>query len=161
MCSPAGELPAQAFRKPVQSRHHRAIDRSVRRGSVRDQVLRATLLSRALFDFGILEVGSPLLVLGAGGCGVALALSASYHGANVVVVEYEHRPFTTIRKGVYRTVDPTEYDWPHEHWSNGTLPLAKRVAAVMARTVASTLEPALPLLRLSASDLVDAWTLAY
>ena len=115
---------------------------SVRTGSVRDQMVRATLLAHALIDTGVIAIDpradedgnllddeqtreelTRLLILGAGVAGVSLALSAAERGANVIVVEEDSDPFSTIRGCYWRTVDPTEYDWPHPHWRTGALPI--------------------------------------
>ncbi|WP_407947541.1 NAD(P)-binding protein [Paraburkholderia polaris] len=101
----------------------------VRTGSVRDQLLRAALMCDALLSAGIVDVevtderARSLLVLGAGVAGVALALSAAERGAHVTVVERDTEPFGTLRDCYWRTVDPTEYDWPHDHWHLGKLPI--------------------------------------
>jgi hypothetical protein len=106
---------------------------SVRTGNVRDQLIRAVLLGDALITSGVvpeptaseLERGirPKMLVLGAGAAGLALALSAAQRGVNVTVVEKDRLPFGTLRTCYWRTVDPTEYDWPHPHWHQGTLPI--------------------------------------
>src|SRR6266849_982746 len=60
---------------------------SVRTGSVRDQLIRATLLADALHESGLINDQAPLLIMGAGVAGVALGLAAADRGVNVTVVE--------------------------------------------------------------------------
>ncbi|MDM0108652.1 FAD-binding protein [Variovorax sp. J22R24] len=107
---------------------------SLRTGNVRDQLLRATLLAQGLLDEGILSSASKLLVLGGGAAGMTVAMTAAEGGVNVTVIEKDAAPFSTLLQASFRRVDPTEYDWPHAHWTKGVFPFGMR-SAVLPQTV--------------------------
>ncbi len=146
---------------------------SVRTGSVRDQLIRATLLADALLRSGLVAVQrrdsddeqkaikrKRLLVLGAGVAGVALGLSAAEQGADVTIVEKETYPFGTLASCYWRTVDPTEYDWPHQHWNQGSLPIVLPGAPVATGPGGpqSPIQLPLPPSRLTGSRLAGVWS---
>jgi len=96
----------------------------LRTGSVRDQLLRSTLLACALREANLIGPGAAnkLLVLGAGASGMNLAIQAAELGVSVDVLELEATPFNTLYKASWRRIDPVEYDWPHAHYQRGVFP---------------------------------------
>lgn len=119
----------------------------LRTGSVRDQLLRSTLLAQALAEERLIGPSLPLLVLGAGAAGMNAALTAAECGVDVDVIERESEPFGTFRQAVWRTIDPVEYDWPHEHHDAGVFPT---VGSIPLTQHAGT-----------ACDLADLWTVEW
>ena len=96
----------------------------LRTGSVRDQLLRASLLANCLRDEKAIFGSSELLVIGAGAAGMCAALTAAKRGVNVTVVEKEASPFFTFYSAAWREIDPVEYDWPHDHYNLGHFPIS-------------------------------------
>jgi hypothetical protein len=105
--------PVQIFHRVGANRYELS---GLRTGSVRDQILRAEMLTRSLVDCGSVGEGRALLVVGGGGAGVAAALCAICHGVPVTMIERERAPFVTQLGVATRHLDPTEFDWPHAHW---------------------------------------------
>lgn len=95
-----------------------------RTGSIRDQLLRASLVANCLIDTHEISSALELLVIGAGAAGMCAAMSAAYRGINVTVVERGSAPFITFFRACWRRVDPCEYDWPHPHFQQGMFPRA-------------------------------------
>ncbi len=93
-----------------------------RTGSIRDQLIRASLVANSLIDVNEISSADALLVIGAGAAGMCAAMSAAYRGANVTVVERGLAPFATFFRARWRRVDPCEYDWPHPHCIQGRFP---------------------------------------
>lgn len=106
----------------------------LRPASVRDQLLRSTLLVRSLLEEGLILRGKDdrgLLIYGGGVAGINAAMEAAKHGVNATVVEKSdtrplpsepvgsRRLFSTFSQCMSRKVDATEYDWPHEGWQKG------------------------------------------
>ena len=116
----------------------------LRTGSIRDQLLRSTLVVQCLVDEGIVDRFRPLLVFGAGAAGVNAALVAAKRGVSVDVLEREPHPFATLALADWRRVDPVEYDWPHPHCRDACFPAHAR---------------GIPLVQTSgtAADLAHAW----
>ncbi|SDJ46944.1 hypothetical protein SAMN04487926_1538 [Paraburkholderia steynii] len=87
----------------------------LRTGSVRDQMLRAILLTESLVQDSR-EISekkdSGLLVIGAGVAGVTCALIAAKLNVQVTLVEIKPKAFTTLQRAQFRRIDPFEYDWP-------------------------------------------------
>lgn len=106
----------------------------LRTGSVRDQLLRSTLIVNSLCAEGAIGVGFPLLVFGAGAAGMNAAMLAAARHVDVTVVELTTNVFPSISASWLRRIDPTEYDWPHGHWRAarfpmvGTIPLPQTAA---------------------------------
>jgi hypothetical protein len=95
----------------------------VRTGSIRDQLLRSTLLVEALGDTGMIASNKPLLVFGAGAAGMNAAIhAAKSYRTNVTVIEKDHVLFSTLSAAWSRRVNPTEFDWPHSHYPVGVFP---------------------------------------
>jgi hypothetical protein len=87
----------------------------LRTGSVRDQMLRAILLTEALVrDSKEItdKTNYGLLVIGGGVAGVACALIAAKLNVQVTLVEIRRKPFFTLQHARSRRIDPFEYDWP-------------------------------------------------
>lgn len=93
-----------------------------RTGSIRDQLLRASLVANSLVDIKEISRAEDLLVIGAGAAGMCAAMSAAFRGINVTVVERNRVPFATFFRARWRRVDPCEYDWPHPHFQQGLFP---------------------------------------
>lgn len=103
---------------------HRCYDLTgVRTGSVRDQLLRSTMVVNALASSGVIRVGFPLLIFGAGAAGMNAAMLAAARRVDVTVVELRRSLFSGISGCTLRRIDPTEYDWPHEHWKTARFPM--------------------------------------
>ena len=92
----------------------------LRTGSVRDQIMRAQLLVERLLGSGDVN-DEPLLVVGGGAAGICAALTASRLGRDVTLVEQYASPFRTQARVTTRWLDPTEFDWPHAHWTKGDM----------------------------------------
>ena len=138
---------------------------NVRTGSVRDQLLRATLLAHTLFATGLIKAPSglsgALLVLGAGPAGIALALAAAEYGVDVTVIELQQDPFYMLRNSRRRIIDPTEYDWPQPHWQHGKLPLDTRKGPLTALNGLTRMEIPLPVFRHDGATLAAVWSNVY
>jgi hypothetical protein len=138
---------------PVLAMHRHADRRyeltSLRTGSLRDQMLRATTLVERLLNqklIGPQHPGHlPLLVVGAGAAGVCAALRASRLGVDTCLVESRRQPLM-VQKGVNtRRIDPVEFDWPHPHWqaaqfpAQPQLPLGRHLPLAFPTELASVL----------------------
>src|SRR5690242_3041515 len=87
--------------------------------SIRDQMLRGLLLvDRALHE-DLIGPKSPLLVVGAGACGATAALHAAEEGVPTLLVDRKDQAFSLQRNCKSRWIDPTQYDWPLDHWNQG------------------------------------------
>lgn len=99
---------------------HRVFERvynltGIRTGSVRDQMLRALLLTQSLHSDKTEITDRPngrLLVVGGGVAGVTCALVASSLNVDVTLIEKESSFFSTFAQARSRRIDPYEYDWP-------------------------------------------------
>ena len=96
----------------------------LRTGSVRDQLLRSSLVTHCLADEGLITKSRKLLVFGAGAAGLNAAITAADRGISVDVIEVNQDPFASFRLASWRRVDPVEYDWPHAHYNAGVFPWA-------------------------------------
>lgn len=94
----------------------------LRTGSIRDQLLRSTLVVQCLADEGIIDRSRPLLVFGAGAAGMNAAIVAAKRGVSADVLERTDNEFATMLQSDWRRVDPVEYDWPHPHCRDGCFP---------------------------------------
>ncbi|MFL6676482.1 MAG: hypothetical protein ACJ8LG_24725 [Massilia sp.] len=106
----------------------------VRTGSVRDQLLRSTMVVNALASEGLIGRGRALLVYGAGPAGMNAAMQAAAHHADVTVIERAAVKFSTISAAWWRRVDATEYDWPHNHWKAGVFPFRGTIPLMQTST---------------------------
>lgn len=114
-------MPNQALAFHRVSRHVYDLT-GLRTGSVRDQLLRSSLVIHCLFDEGLISRSQPLLVLGAGAAGINAAITAADLGVTVDVIELNVDPFASFRLASWRRIDPVEYDWPHSHYNAGVFP---------------------------------------
>jgi hypothetical protein len=125
--------------------------------SIRDQMLRAYLLVNRCIDAKLIASDRPLLVIGGGIGGVIATMTAAENGIPVVLVE--EQPSLFWRQLVCdRHLDPTEYDWPAEHWAAATYPFP--IAAVSALAAPPPPRPSMPLRYLAApaNVLAARWT---
>ncbi|MGD0107996.1 MAG: hypothetical protein ABSC06_28775 [Rhodopila sp.] len=92
--------------------------------SIRDQMLRGVLLARRLVECGYINsTDRPLLVVGAGAGGATAAITAAIDKKiPTVLVEYHPSPFLAQACARTRFVDPTQYDWPLDHWPRAKFP---------------------------------------
>ena len=92
--------------------------------SIRDQMVRGqTIVERAL-EAGLIggEGHRPLLVAGAGAAGATAAIHAASRGVPTVLLDRDASPFTRQARCATRWIDPTQYDWPVDHWRRGVCP---------------------------------------
>jgi hypothetical protein len=92
--------------------------------SIRDQLVRAQVLTQRLLDSGVLAAGSKLLVVGAGAAGATVAILAARRGVEVVVADRGVAPFALQLHCDTRWIDPVQYDWPAQHCSRGRWPVS-------------------------------------
>jgi len=78
--------------------------------SIRDQIVRATLLVRDLIESG--QPCKEILVVGAGIAGVCAAVEAARKKVRVVCVDTNDRPFKLQHVTSHRHVGPYMYEWP-------------------------------------------------
>ena len=91
--------------------------------SIRDQMLRGQLIVDRALEAGYIDgYGRDLLVVGAGAAGATAAIHAAGKGVSTWLIEQETGPFYRQANCSSRWVDPTQYDWPQEHWSEGKYP---------------------------------------
>jgi hypothetical protein len=105
--------------------------------SIRDQMIRGRMIVDRAYERGIITgasatsrsgydgdedpfaAGGELLVVGAGAAGVTAALRAAGHGIKTTLIEFEFAPFLRQASCQSRWIDPTQYDWPANHWGIG------------------------------------------
>ncbi|MGA2600845.1 MAG: FAD-dependent oxidoreductase, partial [Bryobacteraceae bacterium] len=89
----------------------------------------------------IISSSRDLLVLGGGAGGVTAAIRAAQLGIKTTLVEASHHCFGRQKGCTTRWVDPTQYDWPADHWDRGVypwappampLPWAEQISSVIA-----------------------------
>jgi hypothetical protein len=81
--------------------------------SIRDQVVRAQLVVRALKQGGLTnEDSDPLLICGAGVAGLAAAMEAEALGMPFILIEKKIGPAGVLAGTGTRYVSPTMYEWP-------------------------------------------------
>jgi Pyridine nucleotide-disulphide oxidoreductase len=89
--------------------------------AIRDQMVRAMMLADELPEWLQQEHGAgfmewPILVIGAGACGMTAAAALARQGFRVLTIDRSNRPFSVQRNCTSRWVSPTQYDWPLDHW---------------------------------------------
>jgi hypothetical protein len=95
--------------------------------SIRDQIVRAALLGRAL-PVWLRETDKgngqklPILVVGGGASGITVAVELARQGFAVEVVDRAPGPFSLQRPCTTRWLDGVQYDWPLDHWTAGIFP---------------------------------------
>ena len=97
-----------------------------------------------------------MLVIGAGACGATAALRAADRGVPTLLIDREDHAFHPQIDCKTRWLDPTQYDWPLDHWNNGlttwnaaaiTLPFAwkaERAFKVAGQWIPSLTSPSSP-----------------
>jgi hypothetical protein len=80
------------------------------------------MLTRRLFQSGLLHNHSRLLIIGGGAAGVNAALVAVRLGAQVTLVEKNQALFAAQADCNSRWIDPVEQDWPRAHSYSGRWP---------------------------------------
>jgi len=116
-------LPNQALAFHRVSKHVYDLT-GLRTGSVRDQLLRSSLVTHCLADELLITRSRKLLVFGAGAAGLNAAITAADRGVSVDLIEINQDPFASFRLASWRRIDPVEYDWPHPHYDDGIFPSA-------------------------------------
>lgn len=112
--------------------------------SIRDQILRGITLVERLLECQEIGPNRPLLVIGAGAAGASAAIESASQGVRTVLLEAQLTPFLTQRHATSRWIDPTQYDWPLDHyhhaqlpWSGAHRPLPLSFSAAYAHVLAS------------------------
>lgn len=94
--------------------------------SLKDQMIRARLFVDRAVESG--EISSApdrgLLIIGGGACGITTAIRAAQLGIAATVLERSPRLFGLQAGCATRWLDPSQYDWPLDHWSQGHFPWA-------------------------------------
>ena len=99
--------------------------------SIRDQIVRSVLLARDLNlfleqeDIDQADIG----IVGAGVCGIACAIELANSGHSIVVYDKNKKPFELQGQCSTRWIDPTQYDWPINHWKRGRFPCVSSLEA--------------------------------
>ncbi|HET6878601.1 MAG TPA: FAD-dependent oxidoreductase [Pirellulales bacterium] len=91
--------------------------------SIRDQIIRGRWMLDRLLDTGTIKSNDSdgrMLVVGAGVAGTSAALRAVERQVYVKLVEKASAPFLVQASAATRWIDPTQYDWPADHWLSAT-----------------------------------------
>jgi hypothetical protein len=125
------------------------ISSGLRPGSVRDQIIRATLTVWRAHQSTLLDPSRQLVVVGAGAAGAAAALFAARAGITTTLIDRDTAFSRQLASN--RMLEPTLYDWPADYWDRGEFPwhdeyaplaYKARAARDVARDWASKLEDA-------------------
>ena len=99
--------------------------------SIRDQMIRGRMIIDRACERGLLGSNSTyrdslddrlarppnrLLIIGAGAAGVTAAVRAAQRGIETTLIDVASGPFSRQAGCSSRWVDPTQYDWPVDHW---------------------------------------------
>ncbi len=90
--------------------------------SIRDQMIRGRMLVDRAFEQMLISKTLPLMVVGAGAGGVSAALRSAQLGVPTFLIEKERQAFSVQAACATRWIDPTQYDWPLDHWQVGQYP---------------------------------------
>jgi hypothetical protein len=91
--------------------------------SIRDQMIRGRMIVDRAVEEGLLNRGArSLLVIGAGAAGATAAIRAAQHGVHTMLIDIAPAPFLRQAGCRSRWVDPTQYDWPVDHWAASRYP---------------------------------------
>lgn len=90
--------------------------------SIRDQMLRGRMIVERGVEAGLIGPGRRLVVVGAGAAGASAAIRAAQRGIETVLIDSAPAPFQRQAGCSTRWVDPTQYDWPVQHWARGHYP---------------------------------------
>jgi hypothetical protein len=96
------------------------ISSGLRPGSVRDQIIRATLIVRRAHESTLIDPSRELVVVGAGAAGTAAALFAARAGITTTLIDSDAAFSRQLSSN--RMLEPTLYDWPADHWDRGEFP---------------------------------------
>lgn len=89
--------------------------------SIRDQMLRGRMLVERLLD----KNEFPLLVVGAGAGGATAAMWSARKGVETWLLDRAPAPFALQAASRTRHLNPTQYDWPVNHWTKARFPWNK------------------------------------
>ncbi|MDR5784498.1 hypothetical protein QCE63_34375 [Caballeronia sp. LZ065] len=103
--------------------------------SIRDQMVRAQMVVKALISTGVLRSGErakvrgarphfQLAIFGAGIAGIAAAMQAEKEGIRFVLVDNAKAPSGILKSKAQRYVSAAMYEWPHENFRAHEFPLA-------------------------------------
>ncbi len=90
--------------------------------SIRDQMVRGWLVADRLLHNHFLARNDRLLVVGVGAGGVTAALRCASEQINTVLIDALNNPFWLQKNAPTRFLNPTQYDWPLDHWHQATFP---------------------------------------
>jgi FAD dependent oxidoreductase len=90
--------------------------------SIRDQMIRGRWIIDRLLEAGLIASGQKLLIIGAGAAGATAAIEGAAQGIRVTLIDTAPAPFLRQAGCSSRWVDPTQYDWPVDHWTNSRFP---------------------------------------
>jgi flavin-dependent dehydrogenase len=80
-------------------------------------MVRGRMIVERAIEEELLDGNRRLLVVGAGAGGATAAIRAVELAIPTVLVEQNSHPFLTQGLCESRWVDPTQYDWPINHWA--------------------------------------------
>jgi hypothetical protein len=116
------------------------ISTGLRPGTIRDQIIRGTLLATRAFERGVINRSNGLLVVGAGVAGAACATVAARLGVPTTLINDTRIPFGRQRACTMKRIEPTLYEWPAAHWDQHQYPWRGEPAALhMAQLIAADL----------------------
>lgn len=100
--------------------------------SVRDQIVRACMLARGLRPWLArrkpqASASLPVLVVGAGICGMTAAVKLAQEGFDVEVIDPAAAAFSVQRQCQSRWLDVLQYDWPLDHWDANSFPWQRSI----------------------------------
>ena len=90
--------------------------------SIRDQMIRGRWIVDRAMEAGLVLPGGNLLIIGAGAAGVTAAIEGASRGILVTLIDTAPAAFTRQAGCSSRWVDPTQYDWPVDHWAKSVFP---------------------------------------
>jgi len=90
--------------------------------SIRDQMIRGRWIIDRSIEAGLIMTGERLLLVGAGVAGVTAAIEGARRGISVTLIDTAAAAFLRQAGCSSRLVDPTQYDWPVDHWPNPQFP---------------------------------------
>lgn len=95
--------------------------------AIRDQMVRGQLLVDRAFEAGLIDnEARPLLVIGAGAAGATVAMRAAKKRVRTVLVEKHTGLVRRQRNCRTRWIDPSQYDYPVDHWRDDRYPVNHR-----------------------------------
>ncbi len=88
--------------------------------SIKDQIIRATLVIERAIKENLIGSKRPLLVIGGGFAGVTAGIKAARDGVPTFLIE--QNSILHKFRGLTRFISPTQYDFPHSHWIKQSFP---------------------------------------